>query len=190
MTRPQLSRGAAGAQPPPAALQANYSANCFAWGRRYNSTGITWAAAGNTPPYWQGTSGPSGGACNTPGAPCYTVTSTNADRYSPPGPIIARIMALKPGQWFTLQAFILVTGTNPAYSQNGTRWDCTSTNPDLHWTNDNERYCYNDWQQIVAAIATLPHVIVTDPLSVGVAFGRPVSYASSDRKAYSRSPVA
>jgi len=70
----------------------------------------------------------------------------------------------------------LVTGTNPPYSHNPTKWDCTSGDPKLHWANDNERYCYSDWRQIVSAITAVPHVIVTDPLSAGVAFGRPASY--------------
>jgi hypothetical protein len=97
-------------------------------------------------------------------------------KLTPTQSYIAKIQALQPGQWFTLQAYILVTGTNPGYAHNATRWDCTSPNPALHWTNDNERYCYSDWQQIVNAIAAMPNVTVTDPLTVGVAFGRPASY--------------
>ena len=167
-----------GAQSAPVNLQTNYSAKCFAWGRKYTSTGITSSGAGSTPPYWQYTEGLDGGACNTLAAPCYNVTSTNSKRYSLPGAIITRIKALKPGQWFTLQAFILVTGTSPPYSHNATKWDCTSSDPKLHWANDNERYCYSDWRQIVSAITAVPHVIVTDPLTVGLAFGRPATYAS------------
>src|SRR5262249_39252077 len=63
-----------------------------------------------------------------------------------------------------------------SYQHNGTRWNCTSANPDRHWTNDNERYCYNDWQQIVKAIKARGNIIVTDPLTVGKAFGRPSAY--------------
>ena len=69
----------------------------------------------------------------------------------PAGEALAWIGALRPGQWFTLQAFILVTGSSPAYTRNKTQWDCTSQGPNLHWTSDEERYCYSDWQQIVAA---------------------------------------
>ena len=89
--------------------------------------------------------------------------------------IIALVDALQPGQWLSLQSYILVTGKNPPYTHNGTRWNCTSPNPDLHWTNDVERYCYNDFQQVVQAIAARG-ITVTDPLTVGVAFGRPASY--------------
>ena len=167
-----------GVQAPPAALQDGYGANCFAWGRMYNKSGLTLASAGATPPYWQQTVAVNGGACHVQTAPCYTVAAgTNGHlRYDEPSAIIAQIQALQPGQWFTLQAYILVTGSNPGYSHNMTRWDCTSPNPALHWTNDNERYCYSDWQQIVNAIAAMPSVTVTDPLTAGVAFGRPASY--------------
>jgi len=34
----------------------------------------------------------------------------------------------------------------------------------------------SDWQQIVNAIAAMPGVTVTDPLTVGMAFGRPATY--------------
>ena len=167
-----------GIQTAPLALQGGYGANCFAWGRTYSKSGVTPAANGTTPPYWQGTEAVNGGACHVQGAPCYTVSSgaNGRARYDLPSAIIAKIQALQPGQWFTLQAYILVTGSNPGYAQNATRWDCTSPNPALHWANDDERYCYSDWQQIVNAIAAMPSVTVTDPLTVGVAFGRPASY--------------
>ncbi len=167
-----------GTQNPPVALQANYGANCFAWGRSYNKSGMTPAANGTTPPYWQETEAVNGGACHVQTAPCYKVSSgANGHlRYDEPSTIIAKIQALQPGQWFTLQAYILVTGTNPGYAHNATRWDCSSPDPALHWANDNERYCYSDWQQIVNAIAAMPSITVTDPLTVGVAFGRPASY--------------
>ena len=75
----------------------------------------------------------------------------------------------------TIQAYVLVTGTNPLYASSTIRWDCTSSNPALHWSNDNERYCYSDYKRIIAAVAA-KGIPTTDPLSVGVAFGRPVSY--------------
>jgi hypothetical protein len=167
-----------GMQIAPLALQGGYGANCFAWGRTYNKSGTTPAANGSTPPFWQETEAVNGGACHVSTEPCYTVTSgaNGHAHYDLPSTIVAKIQALKPGQWFTLQAYVLVTGSNPGYSQNATRWDCTSPNPALHWTNDDERYCYSDWQQIVNAIAAMPSLTVTDPLTVGVAFGRPASY--------------
>lgn len=162
-----------GAQTSPTAVQAKYGALCFAWGRKYGRSGITNASAGTTAPYWQYTRAIGGGACNMQGASCYTIEQHH---YAMPGTVIAEIRALKPGQWLTLQSYILVTGKNPPYVHNTTRWDCTSPNPALHWTNAIERYCYSDWQQIMRAIAATPGVTVTDPLTVGVAFGRPATY--------------
>jgi sugar lactone lactonase YvrE len=167
-----------GAQASPLTLQTRYGGNCFAWGRVYNKSGMTPAASGSTPPYWQDTVVDNGGACNVTTASCYTVPAVTGGhpRYVQPSTIIAQIHALQPGQWFTLQSYLLVTGSSPGYSHDADRWDCTSSNPALHWTNDNERYCYSDWQQIVSAIAAMPGITVTDPLTVGVAFGRPATY--------------
>jgi hypothetical protein len=165
-----------GAQPVPVALQTNYASKCFAWGRKYASNGTTLASAGTTAPYWQITTVPNGGPCNVSTAACYTIPATGSQRYVLPATMTSYVRALKPGQWFTYQAFILVTGKSPAYTTSPIRWDCTSNNARLHWTNDNERYCYQDWQMVIRAIEAVPGVIVTDPLTVGVRFGRPTTY--------------
>jgi hypothetical protein len=165
-----------GAQAPPTTIQATDGARCFAWGRRYARSGTTLASAGARAPFWQKTRAFNGGPCNDRSANCYTIPARGSRRYADPGSFIAMIDALQPGQWLTLQAYILVTGKNPPYTRNRTRWDCTSPNPQLHWTNDVERYCYNDWRQIVNAIRARGNIIVTDPLTVGEAFGRPSTY--------------
>ena len=90
-----------------------------------------------------------------------------------PSTVISEIKKLQPGQWYIFQAYILVTGTNPKYSSNMNRWDCTSPNPAEHWTNITVRYCYSDWQKIIQAIAADPKITVTDPQTVGEAYGRP-----------------
>jgi hypothetical protein len=155
-------------------LQANYGQNCFDWGRQYVHSGFTDVTAASTPPHWQHTVVLSGGACNDPTAWCYSgVVIPNNRHYTLPSTIIAQIQALQPGQWFTVQAYLLVTGRQPAYTQNGTRWNCTSPNPALHYTNHEVRYCWTDYQQIIRAIAADPSITVTDPLTVGRAFGRP-----------------
>ena len=155
-------------------LHTQYGQTCFAWGRQYNHPkhGITNMSAASTPPYWQYTNAVVGGPCNDSTQACYTVHVKNG-RYTLPSTMIARIMALQPGQWFTLQAYLLVTGKNPNYSNDKMRWDCTSPNPALHWTNTTVRYCYSDYQQIVQAVAADPSITVTDPLTVGQAWGRP-----------------
>ena len=64
--------------------------------------------------------------------------------------------ALEPGQDLNLQAYVLVTGTNPTYTTSKDRWDCTNPNPAYHWANDAERYCFADFQRIVMAIPEQP----------------------------------
>lgn len=165
-----------GAQPLPVALQTDYASHCFAWGRRYGGNGTTRAAEAHVSPYWQHTVAPNGGPCNVTTAACYTIVATNSKRYVLPAAAISYVRALDPGEWFSMQAYILVTGKSPPYANSPIRWDCTSSNSRLHWSNDNERYCYRDWQSVVAAIATVPGVVVTDPLTVGINFGRPATY--------------
>lgn len=161
-----------GAQAPPQQLQAGDGARCFAWGRLYGHGGLTSYRDASTPPYWQRTAAFKGGPCHKVGAPCYTLPAVGSSRYTMPSSVIAAVRALRPGQWLTFQAYLLVKGTNPAYTQNGTRWDCSARDPALHWTNDVERYCYSDFQRILRGIAATAGVTVTDPLTVGEAFGR------------------
>jgi hypothetical protein len=164
--------GAAGL---PTSVQAKYGVRCFAWGREYDKSGTTTTAMGTTAPYWQFTRAFNGGPCNDPAAACYTIPAQGSTQYATPAEIIALVDSLQPGQWLVLQSYILVTGKSPSYNRNGTRWNCTSPNPDMHWTNDVERYCYNDFRQVVHAIKARG-ITVTDPLTVGVAFGRPATY--------------
>ncbi len=91
--------------------------------------------------------------------------------YTVPRQVINLINALEPGQDLNLQAYVLVTGTNPAYTTNNDRWDCTNPNPAYHWSNDAERYCFADFQRIVMAIQNNPNVVVTDPEGVAQAWG-------------------
>ena len=144
----------------------------------YGSSGLTAASAGTTSPYWQHTVAANGGPCNVKTAACYTITATGSQRYNLPTKFIGYLQGLGPGEWFSLQAYVLVTGKSPVYTNSTIAWDCSS-NPRLHWSNDNERYCYQDWQRVVAAIAQVPNVVVTDPLTVGIAFGRPATYPTS-----------
>jgi hypothetical protein len=77
-----------------------------------------------------------------------------------------------------MQFYLLVTGTNPAYTTNTTRWDCTAADPQLHWSNDAERYCYSDFQEVMQYLAqeqNAGRVIVNDPATVANLFGRSVA---------------
>ena len=156
-------------------LQTNYGDKCFDWGRQYDHGlhGQNFlSTASTTPPHWVYPVAVVGGPCADPTQPCYTVHVQNG-RYTQPSTIINQIQRLKPGMWYVLQAYILVTGTNPKYTSNMNRWDCTSPNPAEHWTNVTVRYCYSDYQKIIQAIAADPNITVTDPLTLGQEWGRP-----------------
>jgi hypothetical protein len=156
-------------------LQTQYGQNCFDWGRQYDHAqhGVNdLATESTTPPYWVYPVAVVGGPCNDPTQPCYTVHVQNG-RYTMPSTIINQIHRLKPGMWYIFQAYVLVTGKNPAYTNDRMRWDCTSPDSAEHWTNVTVRYCYSDYQQIIQAIAADPNITVTDPQTVGEAYGRP-----------------
>jgi hypothetical protein len=153
------------------AIQAAYVSKCYAFGRQYSPNPTTTSYA-LTPPYYQHTKGINGGSCNDPTRPCYTIKARgNSGHYNLPSSIIAKLNGLKAGDWYTIQVYLLVTGRSPAYKTNKTAWDCTSADPRQHWTNDNERYCWNDYQRIVRAIPST--ALVTDPLTVAHLIGRP-----------------
>jgi hypothetical protein len=152
-------------------IQTDYVSTCFAFGRQYSPIPTTTAYA-LTPPYYQHTKGLNGGACNDSTLPCSTIKARgNSGHYNLPSSIISKLKALQPGDWYTIQAYLLVTGKSPTYTTNATAWDCTSSDPRQHWTNDNERYCWSDYQRIVAAIPST--ALVTDPLAVAHLMGRP-----------------
>ena len=163
----------------PTALHAGYGSKCFAWGRVYGSRGITDASAARTPPYWQHTHAGNGGPCADTTRHCSKITMLHGSTtYTQPSELIGYLNSLTPGQWFTFQSFVLVTGRSDGSTSSGIAWDCTSPDPAEHWTNDNEWYCYRDFQRVIAALVA-KGVVVTDPLSVGVAFGRPATYPKS-----------
>jgi hypothetical protein len=149
-------------------VQRDYVSTCFAFGRQYSKVPTTQAYA-LTPPYYQHTEAVDGGRCNDPALACSSLPTSN--RYDLPWSFVSKLQNLEPGDWYTIQAYVLVTGRNPPYATNQTRWDCTSADPRQHWTNDNERYCWNDFRRILQAVPSSG--IVTDPLTVAHAFGRP-----------------
>jgi hypothetical protein len=146
---------------------ASFVEPCFGTSRVYAS-GISNDSDLNTAPYRQSVQGANGGSCKTSGLPC---SSAGPFIYRTPAQIIGAIQRLQPGQVLTLQVYVLVTGKNPAYTTNATRWDCTSANPDLHWTNDPERYCWTDLQQVLTYLVT-SGLGITEPGEVNAAVGR------------------
>jgi hypothetical protein len=71
---------------------------------------------------------------------------------------------LAPNQWLTLQSYVFVTGDRRGH------WRCSARHWQDHWTDDAERYCWNDYRRILSAIPS--SVRVTDPKTVGQAWGR------------------
>jgi len=148
-------------------VQQQYVRQCYAFGREYGSgvTTLAWSQANSG---LQLTRGIHGGHCTDTTQPC---SAGIAAAYMTPNNVIGKIRALTPGQWLSIQSYVLVTGTNPSYATNGNRWDCTSTSPARHWTNDVERYCWVDFQAILAAIPST--VQVNAPDAVAAVWGMP-----------------
>jgi hypothetical protein len=142
-------------------VQQQYVRQCFDFGREYGSgvTTLAWSQANSG---LQLTRGIHGGHCTDSTQAC---SAGVAAAYMTPNKV------MQPGQWLSLQSYVLVTGTNPTYATNKTRWDCTSPNPALHWTNDVERYCWVDYQAILAAIPAT--VQVNAPDAVAAIWGMP-----------------
>ena len=148
-------------------VQQQYIRQCFAFGRQYGSgvTTLAWSQANSG---LQLTRGIHGGHCTDTTQPC---SAGIAAAYMTPNKVISKIKALQPGQWLSIQSYVLVTGTNPAYATNKNRWDCTSANTARHWTNDVERYCWVDFQAILAAIPATMQVNAPD--AVAAVWGMP-----------------
>jgi hypothetical protein len=142
-------------------VQQDDVAKCYAFGRQYGD-GITSQTQATTYPYWQSTIGLPGGHCNNPNLTCSTLKTLVP--YRSPDMMASKVASLQPGQWLTLQSYLLVTGYRAGL------WDCRATDWRDHWTTDAERYCYTDYLQVLNAISTT--TIVTDPKTVAQAWGR------------------
>jgi hypothetical protein len=149
-------------------VQSQVVSTCFYYGRTYEG-GVnkesTMSAAG-----FQASTSITGGACEKVGAPCYTtITSQKGKHYTSPVTLEARVAGEGDNQWIDLQFYKLVSGTghDGLYS-----WDCTSSNPSLHWTSQPELYCQSDFDAILAKVPA--GVVVTDPASVAAAWGRTI----------------
>ncbi len=143
---------------------------CFDFNRTYQGTGVNTLAQVQSSNYQASTRQLLGGHCNIPGLTCDDVSPW---RYTVPRSVMTQIQSLQPGQDLNLQAYVLVRNTNPVYATNQDQWDCTAADPAYHWSNDVERYCWNDFKRIVQFLQTDPNVVVTDPKGVAVAWGMP-----------------
>jgi hypothetical protein len=142
---------------------------CFGTNRLYGF-GETSASEIATAPYRQSVEGLSGGPCIATNAPCHNIPNS-VTTYTNPNQIVYQIKALPVGEVLTLQVYLLVTGKSPAYTTNLARWDCTSPDVTLHWTNDAERFCWSDLQVILQYLANAGIGIV-QPGVLNATFGR------------------
>ena len=144
-------------------IATNLVATCFSFVRYYWGNNLNTRAAVTAPPYYVHTDDTHGGSCNL--TPC--TGSSNEGRYMLPSEMITDLQAAGPDQWVVLSTYKLLTGAKLSGNR---RWDCTSADPRKHWTSELESYCLND---LLAALDTIkPGSVVTDPATVGEAWGR------------------
>jgi hypothetical protein len=141
---------------------------CFDFSRPNAKTYITDQNTATAPPFFAAMRPLNGGTCNDSSASCFTSTAPLATTtYTLPSKVIAMLGQMTSSQWSILQAYVLVTGSRTGM------WDCTSTNPTEHWTDDTERYCWNDYLTIMNALPA--GMTVADPATVAAAWGRTLS---------------
>jgi hypothetical protein len=141
-------------------IQRTIVASCFAYGRDYNVSVNTRPVPA---PYFARVREMIGGDCNAAGQACANGPAPR--RYILPS-TYAALMTVKPDQWRVLQAYRFAVGSLPG------RWDCTSSDPRLHWTWRSETYCWIDYLRILDAIPRNGSVVVTEPATVALAWGQ------------------
>ena len=153
------------------AVQTSPVSTCFKYGRTYGTGVNTRSQMG--PPWFQSTHTTQGARCNMPNAGCpYAALAKWA--YTLPSSIIATIRGLQPGQWYSVQFYRFVTGSN-LDTADRFRWDCRASDPRLHWATRPEVYCWKDFVSVLDVLKTekdAGRVVVTDPKSVALAWGR------------------
>jgi hypothetical protein len=128
----------------------------------------------------------SGGLCNDPDAECYdhNVRGSAATpiRYRTPEELLPYMIA-EPGTWRGVQFYRLVRGAQVPEGYPGTDeepagrtlhsyWDCTSNDPNRHWTSQAELYCFEDFADVVETLhRDYPDVITTDAAHVATTWG-------------------
>jgi hypothetical protein len=134
---------------------------CFAFDRVYSPSQNSQAKMSN-PPYRAGTVSVTSGNCNDKAAACATKIK-GGKTYMLPARLSA-ILSPKSGQYNLVQFYRFVSGSGRVGSVS---WDCTSPNPNEHWVNYYELYCYNDFQAAVMGHGA--GVTFTDPATVATA---------------------
>jgi hypothetical protein len=144
-------------------IQRDVVSTCFAYGRTY--AGGRNVRAKMLPPWFQKTNSITGGRCNDPVLPCYTMAVTNSRRYMLPNRLV-ELVKVNADEWVVIQMYRFVAGARTAGA--GQRWDCSSADPTKHWTTDPETYCLQDF---LFAVDQIPvGTIVADPATIAQAW--------------------
>ena len=143
------------------AIATNLVGTCFSFVRYYWGNSLN-AVLGDGAALLRRTDDTHGGSCNL--TPC---TSASVGRYMLPTEMITDLRAAGPDQRVVLSTYKQLTGAKLSGSR---RWDCTSGDPRKHWTSEVESYCLKDLLAVLDAIK--PGSVVTDPATVGEAWGR------------------
>jgi hypothetical protein len=149
-----------------ATFQRQIVATCFGWGRLYGPKANTTAIV--APPYTQKTWSLTGGWCAQGSGLCFTTARQNGANhgYQVPSRFLT-LLSAKPDTWAVLQGYRFVTGAHASGAQT---WDCTSSDPNQHWTNRDELYCWVDYLKILDEIPS--GAVNASPAAVADAWGR------------------
>ena len=142
------------------AIESDVVSTCFDFGRTYAGTPNDRGQM--QPPWFQKTWSLNGGRCNEPSLPCSALSTRF--RYASPVALGNLVASLKPDQWFVLQAYRFVTGSQ------ANQWNCTASNWREHWTTSTEEYCWSDYLSVLNRINAA--TVIKDPKGVAKAWGR------------------
>ena len=112
--------------------------SCFDFLREYGSTSNTFerVAAGES----VRVRSVSGGSCSAAGC-----AETHPREYVTPDRVLSEVLG-GDGTWGVVQFYKIVVGS---WTEGHQQWDCTSPDPDEHWTNQGEIYCLADFLAVV-----------------------------------------
>jgi DNA-binding beta-propeller fold protein YncE len=153
-------------------MQEDIVSQCYSYGRRYvtPTSPDTNLRATTVAPWYAWSLSVNGGACNVTTEACYDQGALGVNRRYMSPVYIASVMNTLPDEWSIVQTYRFVTGSHAPSIPGGVAWDCSDPNWQMHWTNQAEVYCFDDFK---AALDQLdPSVEVTDPETVADDWGR------------------
>ena len=143
-------------------IQSGVVSTCFAYGRTYvGGRNRRWTMA---EPWFQKTNDISGGKCNDPTLPCYTLGTPKRYRSRS---AIATLFDVLSNEWVVVQMYRFARGRRLSGVPS---WDCTAADWRAHWTSESELYCWNDFRWALDRIPS--NVATVDPATVAEVWGR------------------